>query len=1195
MADGDVKIAVGMDTTKAEKDLAKLKDKINQAEDKLNKTSGQRDAISERLDNAAKKAEAARQKIAELNEELNKGSDPMAKPQDTKEIQAMIQKRNQLVEEMRKIDTTATRALQEDINRAKGEQAGYQSHLEKIEDRAARLGISPDQYAKEVDKIKSTKLQPLEERIAQLSSQLDIMRQASGEAALSSQIRDLDRRIDLERQKAAEATGAPSAEEAQKINAQIVEQQKLIKDAEKEAAKLKTEFEKVDEKVKDGEKDLEAMKEQAGQMTREIARAKPGEVLANSLVSARKQMMMFLKYAFGIRSLFFLFRRLRSSITSAVQGFAEYDKETKQNMQNVKTALSTLQAAFGSGFAQIYNDFSPILQSFIQKLTDAANATSRFIALVSGKSSYKKAVANNTDVAQSYNDVAEAAEEAQKQVMGFDELNVLSDSQASGGKSAAAKAFKYEEEKIEPIEGSFMDKLARNVKDVLFDWSDLNPEQIAKKIIAGLGGLLGLALGITLGLGPGGILLLTIAGVALGLIADTLIFDNDGKLSKKEILDMILLAVNGLLGGVIGFTLTGGSIKGALIGAVIATGLTLGVKAMTMSSNGKISGFAKFLAVFLTTLAGGIIGFKIGNVPGAIIGIIAGIALNLVVSKLQIKLAEEAEAQAEYEASEFAKEIQGIKDRLSELMEVNAELRVHIDSITGEVDEADLANFALAKQLIDEIFSMDETKNKTAEQVALIQQKIELLNSLGFGTLIEGFDEVTSHVIGSRGEVQGLLDDILKQYQLEAMKDAYIESFKAQYSATEDVKKATEEAQAAAKQYEEAQARLEAAQTKANEALRTYQQYQNEIASSGSGSAVSEQAVEAQGKWAEAKKELEQAKLAAEDAKTALDTSKGTLSDTLTTLDTADAKLNGVSEKLAEIATEAETEGSNAALGYKEGFDSGSEEAVKAAAEMALDSIEAVQKAQDSHSPSKVYNDLAEDATEGYYEGWINSADKIVNAVEDTMKKVVNKAAEISQGIPEVFGSVRTAMERQIDGLRSLMNFSWALPKPAIPVFGYDINTIQYGNGQRVSFPSFYLAGWAARGAIVDKPTVLGVGEAGKEAIMPLENHTEWIDKLAEMLLARLAESKNADRLARAFSEIPRPAMANGYVTPPRAISENSGGFTISDVQGLISSIQNAVGGRSSTETPVIKVYLDGKEMARAVTQYQRRNERAYG
>jgi hypothetical protein len=44
---------------------------------------------------------------------------------------------------------------------------------------------------------------------------------------------------------------------------------------------------------------------------------------------------------------------------------------------------------------------------------------------------------------------------------------------------------------------------------------------------------------------------------------------------------------------------------------------------------------------------------------------------------------------------------------------------------------------------------------------------------------------------------------------------------------------------------------------------------------------------------------------------------------------------------------------------------------------------------------------------------------------------------------------------------------------------------------------------YLAKGGIVNSPTLAMVGEAGKEAVMPLENNTGWITDLASMLVAR--------------------------------------------------------------------------------------------
>lgn len=43
-----------------------------------------------------------------------------------------------------------------------------------------------------------------------------------------------------------------------------------------------------------------------------------------------------------------------------------------------------------------------------------------------------------------------------------------------------------------------------------------------------------------------------------------------------------------------------------------------------------------------------------------------------------------------------------------------------------------------------------------------------------------------------------------------------------------------------------------------------------------------------------------------------------------------------------------------------------------------------------------------------------------------------------------------------------------------------------------------------AEGGVIDKPTLAMIGEQGKEAVMPLENNTEWIDKLADKLGSKM-------------------------------------------------------------------------------------------
>lgn len=50
-----------------------------------------------------------------------------------------------------------------------------------------------------------------------------------------------------------------------------------------------------------------------------------------------------------------------------------------------------------------------------------------------------------------------------------------------------------------------------------------------------------------------------------------------------------------------------------------------------------------------------------------------------------------------------------------------------------------------------------------------------------------------------------------------------------------------------------------------------------------------------------------------------------------------------------------------------------------------------------------------------------------------------------------------------------------------------------------------------AKGGIIDKPTIAMMGEAGKEAVVPLENNTEWLDKVASKVATMMMAIQEND------------------------------------------------------------------------------------
>lgn len=175
-----------------------------------------------------------------------------------------------------------------------------------------------------------------------------------------------------------------------------------------------------------------------------------------------------LKYGFGIRSMYVLFRRLRSAIKDSfteLQKSGAYYQTTNANIQALSNSLSTLKYQFGAAFEPIFNTVAPALQTLINYLVTVMNTISAFIAKLTGKSTYSKAVASTAEIASNTGSAASSAAELNKQLQGFDERNNLDlDSGSSGGGGGGSSSdsgdVTYVEESVENALTSFWDSLS---------------------------------------------------------------------------------------------------------------------------------------------------------------------------------------------------------------------------------------------------------------------------------------------------------------------------------------------------------------------------------------------------------------------------------------------------------------------------------------------------------------------------------------------------------------------------------------------------------------------------------------------------------------------------------------------------------------------------------------------------------------
>lgn len=175
--------------------------------------------------------------------------------------------------------------------------------------------------------------------------------------------------------------------------------------------------------------------------------------------SMKKSVMTLLKYTLGIRSLFFLFRKIRGAAKEAFNEMAKQIPEVNQNLSQIKTAFNGLKASMGTALQPLLSAISGLLTTVINKVTQLATALGGLFARFTGQNYIYKATAQQVDYAKSLDKTGASAKKASKQLAGFDELNVLN-TQNDGGSGGGGELPMATYEKVD---------IPDNIKNIA-DW-----------------------------------------------------------------------------------------------------------------------------------------------------------------------------------------------------------------------------------------------------------------------------------------------------------------------------------------------------------------------------------------------------------------------------------------------------------------------------------------------------------------------------------------------------------------------------------------------------------------------------------------------------------------------------------------------------------------------------------------------------
>lgn len=112
--------------------------------------------------------------------------------------------------------------------------------------------------------------------------------------------------------------------------------------------------------------------------------------------------------------------------------------------------------------------------------------------------------------------------------------------------------------------------------------------------------------------------------------------------------------------------------------------------------------------------------------------------------------------------------------------------------------------------------------------------------------------------------------------------------------------------------------------------------------------------------------------------------------------------------------------------------------------------------------------------------------DGITDKFNEAKDKVTDIFDSIKDGITEKIQAAHDKIKDIVEKIKGLFDFNIKFPTPKLPHIDYHMLDL----GGFLSIPVFDGIRWYAKGGVFDSPAVIGVGERGKEAVLPLNSGT---------------------------------------------------------------------------------------------------------
>ena len=328
----------------------------------------------------------------------------------------------------------------------------------------------------------------------------------------------LDRVIELQKQ----LRNLEKSGDAYEPSKKYLDLQAKIESARAELARLKQTEASLGGEGGKGSKVLGWLSERARGLGKHFANF--GKSAVNSFkqasVHAKMSLGQILRYAIGVRSLFALFSRVKSAAKEGFSNLSQYSGQTAKDLARLKGSLTQVKDSLAVAFAPVVTAIAPYVQTLVNLITTACNALAMFFGALTGQSTITVAKSGLGDIAAGAAGAADAtgaansaAQDYQRTLMGFDQINKLDDKSGSGGGGGAGGvggAAGFGTAEIENVYSNWAEKIKEawanadfysigqaigtKIRDGLdsINWDSIKAvgERIARSIATGLNGFL---------------------------------------------------------------------------------------------------------------------------------------------------------------------------------------------------------------------------------------------------------------------------------------------------------------------------------------------------------------------------------------------------------------------------------------------------------------------------------------------------------------------------------------------------------------------------------------------------------------------------------------------------------------------------------------------------------------------------------